>query len=84
MVQQFVTSKLVRDTECKPELVPTFEGGIQIEWHTLAVDLVIECEPSGAATYCYHDIETDEEFEGSPLDGETPLASAFRKLGNPA
>ncbi len=82
MVRQFVASKLVRDTECKPELVPTFEGGIQLEWHTLAVDLVIESEPSGAVTCYYLDSETDEEFEGSLLDGEASLASAFQKLGH--
>lgn len=80
-VQGFVTSDLIEHLPTKPELVPTLEGGIQLEWHTSSIDLIIECEASGSVTYYYRDVEADEEFEGSLLEAGNPLTSAFVKLG---
>lgn len=80
-VRDFVTSDLIDHTEIKPELVPTLDGGIQLEWHTSDVDLIIECEPSGSASYYYRDVESDKESEGSLLEAQRNLAAAFVKLG---
>lgn len=80
-VREFVTSDLIDHTEIKPELVPTLEGGIQLEWHTSNVDLIIECEPSGQTSYYYRDVEADQESEGSLVEAQRPLGAAFVKLG---
>lgn len=80
-VRDFVTSDLIDHTDIKPELVPTLDGGIQLEWHTSDVDLIIECEPSGSSSYYYRDVETDEESEGSLLEEQRSLGAAFVKLG---
>lgn len=81
-VREFVLSDLVASLQTKPDLVPTVEGGILIEWHTEAVDLIIEPSVSGAAgSYYFCDNETGEEVEetlGGPTAG---IAAAFIKLG---
>lgn len=80
-VGDFATSDLIDHTEIKPEVVPTLDGGIQLEWHTSGVDLIIECEPSGSTSYYYRDVEAGEESEGSLLEAQRSLAAAFVKLG---
>ena len=80
-VRLFVNSQVIRDAKFKPELVPTFDGGIQLEWHTEAVDLIIECQPSGSVTYYSSDIESDEVLEGSLPEGAARLEPVFTKLG---
>ena len=80
-VRLFVSTQVIRDAKFKPELVPTFDGGIQLEWHTEAVDLIIECEPSGSVTYYSYDIESDQVLEGSLPDGAAGLEPVFAKLG---
>lgn len=83
-VRMFITSQLVEQTLVKPQLVPTCEGGLQLEWHSQTVDLVIECEPAGPVTYYFFDVETGAESEGSILDQDAPLGTAFIRLGCPA
>jgi len=65
------------------QLVPTTEGGMQLEWHTRDLDLIIECEPSGAVSYYVSDELSGEDAEG-PVDvvGEGPLARVFLRLAS--
>ncbi len=80
-VRLFVSTQVIRDAKFKPELVPTFDGGIQLEWHTEAVDLIIECEHFGSVTYYSSDIEFDEVLEGSLPESAARPAPVFAKLG---
>lgn len=65
------------------QLVPTAQGGLQLEWHTEDLDLVLECEPSGAVSYYVSDVLSGEEAEGS-VDGtgDRLLARAFLRLAS--
>ena len=45
-----------------PSVVPTWEGGLQVEWHRNGVDLEIEVSPSGNIEYFF--ASPDEEREG--------------------
>ncbi len=55
-----------------PTVVPTWEGGIQVEWHRNGVDLEIEIAPSGHIEYFFasHDVE----YEGDAWDEIESLA----------
>lgn len=77
----FISSDLVSALEAKPDVVPTFQGGLLIEWHTTAVDLIIESIPSGQPSFYLCDNETGDEIEAALGEHMDSLASAFEKLG---
>lgn len=76
----FLTSELVANLDTKPDVVPTYDGGLLIEWHTDAVDLIIEIGPDGASFYAC-DNETNSEVEAPLGDHLEAVTSAFVKLG---
>lgn len=80
-VHDFIVSKAITSLSVHPDLVPSLEGGILIEWHTVEVDLVIEASPSGEASYYFCDNETGKEVEESLGKGSDDIAFAFKKLG---
>lgn len=49
-----------------PLVVPRYNGGIQLEWHTNGVDLEIEIEPEGklVSAWCEHTSGREWEDEG--------------------
>lgn len=77
---KFVSSDLVADLSTKPDLVPTYAGGLQIEWHTEAIDLVLELGPDGPSFYLC-DNQEHVEIEAVVGDHTNDIASAFVKLG---
>lgn len=77
---EFISSDLITSIDAKPDLVPTCDGGLLIEWHTEAVDLIIELAPVGASFYAY-DNETNSEVEAALGDRLEQITSAFVKLG---
>jgi hypothetical protein len=76
----FISSDLVANLEAKPDLVPTYDGGLLIEWHTEAVDLIIELGPGGSSFYLC-DNETHREVEATLGEHIEDVTSAFVKLG---
>lgn len=77
----FISSDLVLNLEIKPDIVPTFEGGLILEWHTESLDLLIESSPAGQVSFYYCDNETGSEVEAPLEDQMDILYSAFIKLG---
>jgi hypothetical protein len=55
-----------------PYVVPTWSGGVQVEWHRNNVDFEIESDPQGAIEYFYRD--SNEEREGRVWDAFGQLA----------
>lgn len=53
-----------------PRIVPTVEGGVQLEWYGNGIDLQIEVAPTQDASVFYRDSGTEESWEGSL--GEEP------------
>ncbi len=66
--RQLIQSRTVDGMMHKPQLVPTVEGDIQLEWHTVDIDLIIERPPSGPTSYYLSDLKRDMETEGSLQD----------------
>jgi hypothetical protein len=82
-VQDFITSDLVSSIPTQPDIVPTLRGGLLIEWHTEAIDLIIEAAQAGNPTFYFLDNENGEEVEaplGQRLDA---ISRAFTKLALP-
>lgn len=81
-VQDFISSDLVSSISIHPDIVPTLRGGLLIEWHTEAIDLIIEAAPAGSPTFYFLDNGTGEEVEaplGQRLDA---INRAFTKLAH--
>jgi len=80
-VWRFLATDMVSGLDVQPDIVPTFQGGLLIEWHTDAVDLIIESAPASEGSFYFHDNETSEEVETVLGDRIDAIAAAFRKLG---
>ncbi len=78
--RDFLSSDLISGIAPGPDLVPTYDGGLLIEWHTEVIDLIIELGPAGN-TFYVRDNETNTEVEAALGDSMEQLASAFMKLG---
>ena len=61
-----------------PSVVPTWNGGVQVEWHRNGVDLEIEVSPAGDAEYFFS--SPDEEREGMAWDEIERLTKYARSV----
>lgn len=61
-----ILSEILNEHTPPPNIVPTWCGGIQAEWHQNGVDLEIEVFPSGEIEYFFKG--PDEEQEGRAWD----------------
>lgn len=69
-----------RDTPA-PSIVPTEEGGVQLEWHLRGIDLEVEVAPSGRVRGSFADSADDSEWEADLTSVVTPLVMALSLLG---
>jgi len=59
-------SWVMRSDTIVPTVVPTVQGGVQVEWHTRGIDLEIEVSPLGRAYVYFYDRQDDAQWEGEP------------------
>ena len=67
-------STMSSDTEA-PWVVPTTDGGIQLEWHREDKDLEVEISGGGDASIFFHNARTGEEWEISLAENIPRLRS---------
>jgi hypothetical protein len=77
---QIVLRTLMRPTTLAPNVVPTVQGGIQLEWHARGLDVELEVLPTGRIEVLVSDLGTHEEAEGSLFSTFRALASAIDRL----
>lgn len=67
--------KLLADHNApRPALVPTSDGGIQIEWYGADVEIQLEIDPDPNEVYLfYRNVETGMSWHGKPGDEPEPL-----------
>lgn len=53
-----------------PELSPSTDGGVRVEWSDEQREVVIEVNGQGDPTVYYRDAESGEEYEGDPQEGD--------------
>ena len=61
-----------------PSVVPTWSGGVQVEWHRNNLDFEIEADPQGGVEYFFRG--PDEEHEGQAWDDIGQLAKYVRAV----
>jgi hypothetical protein len=76
-VLDFLRRVLGRDTPA-PSLVPTGDGGIQLEWHRAGLDIEVLFSGSDDEGLYVRDLQTGEEWEGPPVEGFRRFALAER------
>jgi hypothetical protein len=66
----------------EPSVVPTRDGGLQLEWHSNGVDFEIKVPPTGPVSYLLVRPGTDqtEEWEGPPARYARAIEEAIRRL----
>ena len=74
---EFLSMVLNHDTP-PPSVVPTWEGGVQVEWHRNGVDFEIEAGPSGNIDFFFKD--ADIECEGQAQDSIQALRRYAKAL----
>lgn len=80
-----VLAGLANEVTPVPSLVPSPGGAIQIEWHTMDIDLEIEVEPSGRISVYGEDqnreVDTlEEDFDPSPSQLPQVISEFVRKI----
>lgn len=63
-----------------PTVVPTRDGGIQLEWHGIDLDIEVKIPPSGQITYFIADNRSGGEAEG-PFNRAAVTAALARISG---
>jgi hypothetical protein len=73
-------SLLLPDDAPEPSVVPTRDGGVQLEWHRRGIDLEVKVPASGPISYLIADAGTGEEreWEGG-LERET-IGAPFARM----
>jgi hypothetical protein len=59
-----------------PEVVPRVQGGIQLEWHTPAVDIEVYIDAPGRVRFFVEGMAAVETFDG-PLAGHEAVLKAW-------
>jgi len=75
---EFLFGSLSHDT-LPPQVVPTSEGGIQLEWHTKGIDLEITFSPGLRASFLFSS-NSGPDFEGSVNDHTGFVSATLRVL----
>ena len=73
-----VLVSVLDDATPPPDIVPTWRGGVQAEWHRNGVDLEIEADPDGALEYYFR--SPTEEHEESALPNVEKLTRLARSV----
>jgi hypothetical protein len=67
-----------------PDLVPTVEGGIQVEWHTRGIDLEIEAARPDELIVVFEDHQTNIAFDGEFPPHSIRVRNAIQQLSRRA
>ena len=68
----YVLNQVMKQSTPAPMIVPTAQGGVQLEWHEQSIDVEIEVEPSGEIHVSVEDPQAGE--------WEEPFAESVARL----
>lgn len=69
-------ARVMADDSPVPSVVPTSNGGVQVEWHMRGIDFEIETVGPRRFEASFEDAATGEEWDG-PVSAETPRLSDY-------
>lgn len=67
----------------EPTIVPTRDGGIQLEWHGPKIEVEVAVPPTGPISYLISDAISEVELEGEGECDRRALSNALRGLAQP-
>lgn len=71
---------LLSDNAPEPTIIPTREGGLQVEWHRNGIDLEVRVPPSGPIAHFFADAKSGDEHEWEgPLNPQI-VSQAFAQM----
>jgi hypothetical protein len=73
-------AQVMSDSAPAPTVVPTSRGGVQLEWHTLGIDLEVEVQSPQRFQVSFEDSRSNVEWEGELTLDMTPLAKFISSL----
>lgn len=62
-----------------PQVVPTFVGGVQLEWHQAGFDLEIEIMPTGETLVDYSTVDESDCWDGDFEDLQVKVTGVLRR-----
>ena len=68
----------LRDETPEPSVVPTNDGGVQLEWHGAGVDIEAKFPPSAPISFFIS--SSDGEHEGAAMPDSSLLDDAFARM----
>lgn len=75
-----ILDRLMTENTPAPSIVPTADGGVQLEWHTHTVDLEIVVSPDRKPAFTFDDCISGQEHSGPVLDDWGLLKSLASRL----
>lgn len=80
-VQAFrVLAEVMVEHSPRPQIVPTSDGGVQLEWHQNGIDLEVEIAPSSKVLVSYEDSVSGSSWDGPLTHDRTRLAECLATL----
>ena len=73
---------VMRSDTTPPTVVPTPEGGVQLEWHAQGIDLEIDFSPTGRRYISCVDRQNETEWEGEFSTDLERLGSVMPRLSH--
>lgn len=80
VVLNFLAYVFAEGTPPLPDLVPTIDGGVQLEWHVGGFDLEVEFSPRTGVRAYFCDEAAGEEWEVPALSNPDRLGRALTRL----
>jgi hypothetical protein len=74
-------TQVMSDRTPPPEVGPTAEGGIQLEWHTREIDCEVAVGADGRIEACCEDLVAGSEWEEEVTQNPARLRRELRKIG---
>lgn len=75
--------KIVQPGTPQPAVVPTVQGGVQLEWHTCGIDLEIEIGQPGQFHVSYEEPNEDVELEAELTLADLPRLTQLTERLSP-
>lgn len=63
-----------------PWIVPTFRGGLQLEWHQPGTDLELDIDPNGSVEVLFTDHAEQKDWDGTLTEREWDVHAVLDRL----
>jgi hypothetical protein len=65
-----------------PDVIPTFRGGLQLEWHLGAAELEVDVDPNGTVEVFFNDSAQQKEWGGTLSERESDVRDVLDRYSS--